>query len=89
MGTRSRWRVFASDEPDRDWGETSMSDTDNRGHPIPTTLTFSQRESIHMLGIALRKLYKSYLKEPPPERFLPLIAKLSEADRRSFLANDA
>jgi len=70
-------------------GETSMSDTDNRGRPIPAALTFSQRESIRMLGIALRKLYKNYLKEPPPERFIPLIAKLSEADRRSFLANDA
>jgi hypothetical protein len=56
---------------------------------MPETLTFSQRESIHMLGVALRKLYKGYLKEPPPERFLPLIAKLNEIDRRSLSANDA
>ncbi|WP_262030476.1 NepR family anti-sigma factor [Microvirga sp. Mcv34] len=65
-----------------------MSETNNRGRSIPAPLTFSQRESIHMLGVALRKLYKSYLKEPPPERFLPLIAKLNDADRRSFSAND-
>jgi hypothetical protein len=70
-------------------GEAPMSTTRNPGRKIPETLTFSQRESIHMLGIALRKLYKSYLKEPPPERFLPLIAKLNDVDRRSFLANDA
>ena len=66
-----------------------MSEINNRGRSFPMALTFSQRESIRVLGIALRKLYKSYLKEPPPERFLPLIAKLDDADRRSFSANDA
>ena len=52
-------------------GETSMSDTDSRGRPVPAALTFSQRESIRMLGIALRKLYKSYLKEPRRSGFSP------------------
>jgi hypothetical protein len=52
-------------------------------------LTFAQRESIRTLGIALRKLYKSYLKDPPPERFRPLLSKLDDADRRSLSANDA
>jgi hypothetical protein len=66
-----------------------MATTNNPGCVIPEALTFSQRESIRVLGIALRKLYKSYLKEPPPERFLPLIAKLDEIDRRSLSANDA
>jgi hypothetical protein len=70
-------------------GEAPMSTTNNPGREIPEALTVSQRESIHRLGIALRKLYKSYLKEPPPERFLPLIAKLNEIDRRSLSANDA
>jgi hypothetical protein len=69
--------------------ETPMSKMNNPGRAAPAALTFSQRESIRMLGIALRKLYKSYLKDPPPERFLPLIAKLDAADRRSFSANDA
>lgn len=66
-----------------------MSMANNPGRTIPEALTFSQRQSIHSLGIALRKLYKSYLKEPPPERFLPLIAKLDETERRSLSANDA
>ncbi len=66
-----------------------MSDMTKPVRAIPDTLTFSQRESIHMLGVALRKLYKSYLKEPPPERFRPLIAKLEDGDRRSLSANDA
>jgi hypothetical protein len=66
-----------------------MSTTNQRNRTIPTELTFSQRQSIQVLGLALRQLYKSYLKEPPPERFLPLIAKLDEGDRRSLSANDA
>jgi hypothetical protein len=66
-----------------------MSKTNNPGRAAPAALTLSQRESIRMLGIALRKLYKGYLKEPPPERFLPLIAKLDDGNRRSFSANDA
>ena len=66
-----------------------MSDMTHPGGAIPEALTFSQRESIRMLGTALRKLYKGYLKEPPPECFLPLIAKLSEIDQRLVSANDA
>ena len=66
-----------------------MSTTNQRNRTMPTELTFSQRQSIQILGLALRQLYKSYLKEPPPERFLPLIAKLDEGDRRSLSANDA
>jgi Anti-sigma factor NepR len=66
-----------------------MSKLNNPGRAIPAPLTFSQRESIRTLGVALRKLYKSYLKDPPPERFRPLLAKLDDADRRSLSANDA
>jgi Anti-sigma factor NepR len=65
-----------------------MVTTNRRNRAVPAALTFSQRQSIQVLGLALRKLYKSYLKEPPPERFLPLIAKLDEGDRRSLSAND-
>jgi hypothetical protein len=66
-----------------------MPTTNHGNRAVPAELTYSQRQSIQVLGLALRKLYKSYLKEPPPERFLPLIAKLDEHDRRSLSANDA
>ncbi|MPR08929.1 hypothetical protein [Microvirga tunisiensis] len=66
-----------------------MPKMNNTGRAIPATLTFSQRESIRTLGVALRKLYKSYLKERPPEQFLTLIAKFNDVDRGSFSANDA
>jgi hypothetical protein len=63
--------------------------TNRRNRAVPATLTFSQRQSIQVLGLALRDLFKGYLREPPPEQFLPLIAKLNEIDRRSLSANDA
>lgn len=66
-----------------------MPTTNHGSRAGAAELTFSQRQSIQNLGLALRKLYKSYLKEPLPERFLPLIAKLAERDRRSLSANDA
>lgn len=66
-----------------------MPTTNHGNRAGAAELTFSQRQSIQNLGPALRQLYKSYLKEPPPERFLPLIAKLAERDRRSLSANDA
>ena len=38
--------------------------TNQRNRTMPTELTFSQRQSIQVLGLTLRQLYKSYLKDP-------------------------
>jgi hypothetical protein len=48
-----------------------MPTTNHRNRAVPAALTFSQRQSIQILGLALRKLYKSYLREPPPEQLCP------------------
>ena len=41
-----------------------MSTTNQRNRTMPTELTLSQRQNIQVLGLALRQLYKSYLKQP-------------------------
>jgi hypothetical protein len=56
MGTRLRQCGFAYDEPVGSKSETPMPTTNNPGHATAEALTFPQRESFRMLGIALRKL---------------------------------